>query len=129
MAKIEFTLKHGMLFGKGRDAELQYDVVLRELTAGDIIDASEAAEKVMFSPSGGAVAYTSNVRAGYELLRRQVESIGDIKGPIEMKELRRMHRDDLEMLQQKAEELDLLLTETATKLAQRGEAKPVGNTE
>lgn len=129
MAKIEFTLKHGIPFGKGRDAEMQYDVVLRELNAGDIIDASEDAERVMFSPSGGAVAYTSNVRAGYELLRRQIASIGDIQGPLEMKDLRRMHRDDMEMLQQKAEALDTLLMDAASKVVQRGEDEPVGHTD
>ena len=69
MAKIEFQLEHGLPFGKGKDREMQYDVVLRELNGKDVIDASLEAEKVTFiSTSDGGVepvAYTSNILLGY----------------------------------------------------------------
>lgn len=45
-------LKDGLPFGTGDETEMQYDVTLRELTAGDLIDAQAAAEKLVMSKEG-----------------------------------------------------------------------------
>lgn len=121
MAKIEFQLEHGIPLGKGRNAEMQYDVELRELTGADVIDASLEAEKVVFNGDGQAVAYSSNVIMGYALLCRQVDCIGEIKGPLTLNELRKMHPIDIASLQRHAEELDQLIAKVET----RGRDKPV----
>lgn len=42
-----FRLADGLPYGTGDDAEMQYDVTFRELTAGDIIDAQLASERVV----------------------------------------------------------------------------------
>ena len=114
MAKLDFQLTHGIPFGKGADAELQYEVVLRELTTGDVIDARSDAEQVVFVPdsdSGGTKAITvvSEVKMGIELLRRQIASVGVIHGPLTMGQIRQFHIDDFELVNEQAEKLDSVL--------------------
>ncbi|MDC5755221.1 phage tail assembly protein [Vibrio europaeus] len=115
MATMSFDLEHGLPFGKGRDAEMQYDVELRELTAGDVIDARLAAERVSIIPDESGVprpvAYHSDIIMGLELLRRQVKCIGVIQGPLSMKELQRLHLEDLQLLESKASDLDQAMSE------------------
>ncbi|WP_153448481.1 phage tail assembly protein [Vibrio algicola] len=104
MAIMTFELPHGYKAGETTHLE----VGLRELSSGDYIDAQLAAEKVVMQ-NGVAVAYTSDVMYGLELLMRQVEFIGSVQGPLSIKELRKLHADDFNLLQQKASELDQLL--------------------
>lgn len=111
MANIEFTLSHGLPFGQSNDAELQYDVVLRELTTRDVIEARTKAEQVVFvpDPQTGAergITVVSEVRMGIELLCRQIESIGEIKGPLPERQLYQLHVDDFALLNEQAERLD-----------------------
>lgn len=112
MAIMTFDLEHGLKVGDNTHLE----VGLKELNSGDYIDAQVAAEKVIVH-DGHAVAYTSDVLFGLELLMRQVEYIGSVQGPISVKELRRLHQDDFKLLQSKAEELDNMI---AQELANRG---------
>ncbi|NAX01435.1 hypothetical protein CAG61_06110 [Vibrio sp. V34_P3A8T189] len=106
MAIMTFNLEHGFKVGENT----HFEVGLRELDSGDYIDAQLAAEKVIVH-DGKAVAYTSDVMYGLELLLRQVEYIGSVQGPISVKDLRRLHQDDFKMLQEKATELDALIAE------------------
>lgn len=112
MAVMTFELTHGLKVGE----KTHLEVGLKELTSGDYIDAQIAAEKVIVQ-DGKAVAYTSDVLYGLELLLRQVEYIGAVQGPISVKELRKLHQDDFKLLQQKATELDQLI---AKELENRG---------
>ena len=73
--------------------------------------------------NGKAVAYTSDVLYGLNLLCRQVEYIGEIKGPITINMLKKMHVDDFGLLQGKAQELDMALAEA---LAERGRSNSAG---
>lgn len=114
MAILVFELKHGLTVGKGADAETHYEVELRELKTADVIDSQLAAEKVVVV-AGKAVAYTSDVIMGLELLRRQIARIGDVKGPLDMKFLRLLHPDDLALLNDKADELDSALSGVAAR--------------
>ncbi|MGL5667533.1 MAG: phage tail assembly protein [Shewanella sp.] len=109
---MTFDLSHGLQVGE----QTHFEVGLKELNSGDYIDAQLAAEKVVVV-DGKAVAYTSDVMYGLELLIRQVEYIGKVQGPISVKELRKLHQDDFMLLQKKAEELDQLI---AQELAERG---------
>ncbi|EOV1090624.1 phage tail assembly protein [Vibrio fluvialis] len=112
MAILTFSLQHGYKVGENT----HHEVGLRELNSGDYIDAQLAAEKVIVH-EGTAVAYTSDVMYGLELLVRQVEYIGQVQGPLKVKELRNLHQDDFMMIQKKAQELDAMI---AKELAQRG---------
>lgn len=112
MAIMTFDLEHGYKVGERTHSE----VGLKELTSGDYIDAQLAAEKVIVSEDK-AVAYTSDVLYGLELLVRQIEYIGVIQGPFSIKELRKLHQDDFKLVQEKATELDELI---AKELAKRG---------
>ncbi|MFW2328955.1 phage tail assembly protein [Aeromonas allosaccharophila] len=122
MALITFELLHGIeAKGSGDEPLLYREVGLRELTTADLIKAQLDAEKVVVQ-NGKAVAYTSDVMYGLNLLCRQVDYIGEIKGPLSLKMLEKLHVDDFSMLQAKASELDDALMEA---LAERGRADPV----
>lgn len=123
MALITFQLEHGLKAMGGGDEPLLYrDVGLRELTSADLIDAQVEAEKVVVQ-NGKAISYTSDVLYGLNLLCRQVEYIGEIKGPLDIKMLKKLHVDDFGLLQSKAQELDMALAEA---LAARGRSNSAG---
>jgi len=87
MAVITFELLHGIeAKGSGDEPLLYREVGLRELTTADLIKAQLDAEKVVVQ-NGKAVAYTSDVMYGLNLLCRQVDYIGEIKGPLSLKML------------------------------------------
>ncbi|WP_330993282.1 phage tail assembly protein [Pluralibacter gergoviae] len=114
MAQTTMTLKHGYITGKGTDDEMCHRMVtFRELTSKDVIDAQLAAERVVISDNGKAVAYCSEVLMGVELLRRQILQVGELPGPLSLKQLYAFHPEDLEMLTARAGDVDGLLTETA----------------
>lgn len=123
MAVITFELLHGIeAKGSGDEPLLYREVGLRELTTADLIKAQLDAEKVVVQ-NGKAVAYTSDVMYGLNLLCRQVDYIGEIKGPLSLKMLEKLHVDDFSMLQLKANELDGALMEA---LAERGRSDSAG---
>lgn len=99
---MHFQLIHGLPFGKGDEEERQFDVELRQLTAGDIIDAEAASERMVMTPKGPALL-SSPSRMGFELLRRSVGRIGKINGPLPMELLKTLHQADIELLLDKAE--------------------------
>lgn len=105
MARIEFRLKHGLPFGKGDDAEQQYEVTLRELTVGDILAAREESEKVVSTPDGYTLVVSPTL-VGLHTLRRQVAQVGLLQGPLSQGDIGRLHPDDLELLYQKVDALD-----------------------
>jgi len=123
MAVITFELLHGIeAKGSGDEPLLYREVGLRELTTADLIKAQLDAEKVVVQ-HGKAVAYTSDVMYGLNLLCRQVDYIGEIKGPLSLKMLEKLHVDDFSLLQLKATELDDALMEA---LAERGRSNSAG---
>jgi phage FluMu protein gp41 len=111
MAVMTFDLKHGYKVGESTHLE----VGLRELSSGDYIDAQLAAEKVVVI-EGRPMAYTSDVMYGLELMIRQIEYVGAVQG-FSVKELRKLHQDDFNLIQQKTSELDQLI---AQELEDRG---------
>lgn len=94
---MQFTLKHGLAYGNSEEAELQFDVELRELTAGDLIDAEAASERVVMTNKGSALV-SSPSRMGYELIRRAIVRIGVINGPLPFDMLKKLHQEDLELI-------------------------------
>jgi phage FluMu protein gp41 len=116
MAELTVTLKHGFITGKGTEDEARHSVVtFRELNSKDVIDAQLEAERVVIGDNGKAVAYCSEVLMGLALLRKQILSVGDIPGPLSLKQLYSFHPEDLELLSSKASAMDDLLAETANR--------------
>ncbi|HBQ6087519.1 TPA: phage tail assembly protein [Klebsiella pneumoniae subsp. pneumoniae] len=114
MAQMTLTLIHGYVTGKGTDDEMRHkEVTFRELTSEDVINSQLAAERVVIGENGKAVAYCSEVLMGVELLRRQILKVGEIPGPLSLKQIYNFHPEDLEILSSKASSMDDLLTGTA----------------
>lgn len=78
---------------------------LKEYTAGDLIDACNAAEKVVYTEAG-PVLIASPIVMDMELLCRQIVRVGSHEGPLTMGELRRLSASDLTKLQIAAKSLD-----------------------
>lgn len=97
-ARITIALIHGLAIGE----EVYKEVTLREPTAGDILDAQEASERLMMVPTGDdgvePMLVSSPSRSSMEVLRRQIVSVGDISGPLDMKLLRKLDPEDLDLL-------------------------------
>ena len=110
---MQLVLQTGLMFGD----EPQTEVTLRELTTGDLLDAEVAAERMVMSPDGVPVWVKSPALFGYEILRRQIASIGKIQGPITMKMLRSMTSEDLQRISVFAETWEAT---KATQVVERG---------
>lgn len=107
MATVNLTLPHGLLIG----TDTLKDAVLREPTAGDIIEAQEESEKLVYAveANGDRIVPTlvaSPTMVGVHVLRRQIVKIGNLSGPIELAMLKRLHPEDFGVLQARADELD-----------------------
>lgn len=107
MASVTLTLTHGLLVG----SDTLKDVVLREPTAGDIIEAQEESEKLVYAveTEGNRIVPTlvaSPTMVGVHVLRRQIVKIGNLSGPLELDMIKRLHPEDFGLLQAKADELD-----------------------
>jgi len=118
MATIVVHLTHGLRVGE----DVLFEAEIREATAGDVIEAQEEAEKLMIS-QGLPVLVPSPTRVGVGLLRRQLARIGDVQGPLALAEIKRLHPDDLQKLQNAAETLDSAAGEA---LSERGRDAGVG---
>ncbi len=107
MARDKFTLETGL---KLNDIP-QLECELREPTAGDVIEASEDSEKPAMIPNEKGVLepflITSPTLVGVHTLRRQIVRIGDIPGPLELHDLKRLTPADLNLIQEKAEQLEI----------------------
>lgn len=117
-ATVEITLLHGLKAGE----QVHKKVVVRELRAGDIIDATQESERLV-ETAAGPVLVASPGLVGIHTLRRQIKSIGDIDGPLSLVELRLLHPVDLDLIQEAANKLEaasVQALEASRKVAQKG---------
>lgn len=118
--KMQFDLVRGIKLGE----KTHQHVELRPATAGDVIDATEESEKLVYAVVKGDVVptlVTSPGLVGSNVLRRQIVRLGEIQGPIDLDVLKRLEIDDFELLQAKADELDRAHAARATReVAARG---------
>lgn len=98
----------GLPFGTGDEMELQHDVTLRELTAGDMIDAQVAAEKVVMTREG-PVLVSSPALMGLEILRRQIAKVGSINGPLSLAMIKKLSQQDFHRLSIATEVRDIAM--------------------
>ncbi len=83
------------------------DLVLTEATSAHVIEAQEESEKVVMTQDGPALV-ASPALVGLNVLRRQVVSVGGVKGPVDLTILKRLSPYDLGAVQAAADELDSL---------------------
>lgn len=112
MANNKIILNKGLTVGN----TVHKDAVLREPTAGDLMQAMEESERVVMV-AGEPQLLLSNTALSLHTLRRQIVSIGDINGPIDMAMLSLLSATDLSLLQSCADELDTVI---GKELAARG---------
>ncbi|EBN1281153.1 hypothetical protein CA052_01235 [Salmonella enterica] len=99
---MKFTLKHGLAVG----TDIYKDIEIAPLTTFIIQDSQVAAERPVPTPEGYKLL-VSESRAAIEMVRRRIKYIGDIQGPISEKELRRLHDEDMRLINEKCAELDI----------------------
>lgn len=115
MATITVTLKHGWKIGESTHKE----VMLRELSADDIVEASLESERAVMTEHGYQFMLSPTLM-GVSLLLRQLDQVGEFKGPFTRTLLSRLHRDDFEILQMHIEELDRAGSEAIQKRGRSG---------
>lgn len=107
---LEFDLKHGLTLGEGANVKTRKHVTLRAPTAGDVIEAQEESEKLVYAAdAAGNVAptlVTSPTLTGIHVLRRQIVKLDELHGPLPLDLLRKLHIEDFDLIQTKAQELD-----------------------
>lgn len=101
MATVQVTLNKGLTVGE----TVHTLAVLREVTAGDLIDATDESEKVVLTPDGWRLL-VSDTLVGLNTLRRQIVSIGSHPGPLTINEMKLLSGADMNLLQQQAQILD-----------------------
>ncbi|CAM3282997.1 putative prophage protein [Xenorhabdus nematophila ATCC 19061] len=116
---MHFELRHGLAYGKDGDTELQFTVELRQLTAGDLIEAETASERVVVTANGPALL-SSPALMGYELLRRTIARVGKIQGPLPLVMLKTLHQDDLELIARHADVQRAAALDTVARVADEG---------
>lgn len=114
MAEITFSLENGLTkFGK-----LHQSVTIRSVTGGDIIDATQESERLIFTPEGPALIASPSL-TGAHITRRRIVKIGDINGPLDLDLFKELSGDDLGLIQTKCEELDTAHGREAAKLLEK----------
>lgn len=118
MAEVAVPLQRGLQLGE----VAQLEAVLREGTAGDMIEAAEESEKLVATPDGFQLVQSPTL-VGVNMLRRQIVRIGEIAGPLSLKQLKLLDPADLAELQRAAEKLDAAAVDQASReVARRGRA-------
>lgn len=121
MATISVQLQKGITVGE----KVFKEAMLREPTAMDVIEATEASERIVMVPQGmdddgrpvmEPQLVASPTMVGVNVLRRQIVSIGDFKAPIDDLLFQKLSPTDLNILQREA----LKLEKASLEVAQRG---------
>ena len=108
--------------------DLHRTCTIRTATAGDVIDAQTAAERVVHT-ADGPLLLVSDSKMGWEMTKRQVVSIGGIKGPLEEEHMRALSGRDLNLIGAKIEALDSAAWKAAQEQAKRGRDEGPGPTD
>ncbi len=117
MATIETELSTGLKL----DGEPQRHAILRDATAGDIIEANAESEKLVATPDGYQLLSSPTMVAAL-VLGKQVKSIGEIPGPLSLRQIKMLTPEDYHLLQTDAQKLEVASAE----VAQRGRADAGG---
>lgn len=110
MASITVKLKHGWKIGE----TVHQEVILRELTPEDIVEASLESERAVMTEHGYQFMVSPTLM-GINSLLRQIDKVGDFNGGITRNMLGRLNREDWESIQMESEKLDMAVMEAITK--------------
>ena len=99
--------------------DLHRTCTIRTATAGDVIDAQTAAERVVHT-ADGPLLLVSDSTMGWEMTKRQVVSIGGIQGPLDDEHMRALSGRDLNLIGAKIESLDNAAWKAAQEQTKRG---------
>lgn len=121
--RLPVDLQDGLSIGKAAYRR----AILRQLTAGDVQAASEAAERLVATPTGDLALVSSPARMGREMLRRQVARLeddngGKFDGPLEPEDMARLTVTDLRALQMGVAILDAQVEKAVEAMGTRGRA-------
>lgn len=119
--RLPIDLKDGLTVGTVTYCR----AILRQLTAGDVQAASEAAERLVSTATGDLALVTSPARMGQEMLRRQIARLeddngGKFDGPLEPEDMARLTVTDLRELQMGVAILDAHVEKAVEGMAKRG---------
>ena len=121
--RLPIDLTDGLILGSST-----YRVaILRQLNAGDVQAASEAAERLVSTATGELALVTSPARMGQEMLRRQVARLeddngGKFDGPLQPQDMARLSIADLRALQVGVAILDVQVEKAVEAMGKRGRA-------
>ncbi|SNS05540.1 Mu-like prophage FluMu protein gp41 [Humidesulfovibrio mexicanus] len=101
MNTLTLTLMDGLAIGE----DVLKEAVLRASTCGDIIEAHEESEKLVYTKEGPRLV-SSPTLSGAGMLRRQIVRIGNMQGPFSLQDLHKLSPRDMRALQDAAEALD-----------------------
>lgn len=108
--------------------DLHRTCTIRTATAGDVIDAQTAAERVVHT-ADGPLLLVSDSKMGWEMTKRQVVCIGGIEGPLSDEDMRALSGRDLNLIGAKIEALDSAAWKAAQEQAKRGRDEGPGPTD
>lgn len=119
--RLPITLTDGLVLGSATYRV----VILRQLTAGDVQEASEAAERLVSTATGELALVSSPARMGQEMLRRQVAMLeddngGKFDGPLEPQDMANLTVTDLRVLQIGVAILDARVEKAVEAMGKRG---------
>jgi phage FluMu protein gp41 len=102
---MKFNLKHGLTVGIDKDKVTHTEIEISKVTTKLLQQAKEAAEKVVPTPTGYELLISPTIMEN-EILRRRIVRIGDIQGPLQIKEFYSLHEDDIDLIVKNMQEFD-----------------------
>lgn len=96
MSKVSFTLPNGLEIG----SVVHKEVELRDITAGDIIEANEQSQEV-FLTSQGPVLMCPTDKVVRNMLCRIITKLGSLKMPLSPAEFNKLSAADFDFLAEK----------------------------
>lgn len=119
--RLPIKLTDGLTIG----SDTYKTVILRQLNAGDVQEASEAAERLVSTATGELALVSSPARMGQEVLRRQIAMLedgngGKLDGPLEPDDMARLTLTDLNTLQMGVGILDAHVEKAVEAMGKRG---------
>lgn len=96
MSKVSFTLPNGLEIG----SEVHKEVELRDITAGDIIEANEKSREVFLTPQGPVLMCPTD-KVVRNMLCRIITKLGSLKMPLSPAEFNKLSAADFDFLAEK----------------------------
>jgi len=100
VAEVNVKLLHGLTIG----GTTHHDVVLAEPTVADLLECGQESERAVLTAAGPALVSSPTIM-GALMLCRQIKSIGGTAVPFNIELLKKLHPEDLLLLQMEADKM------------------------